>query len=174
MGFGSLMLGPNTGLLYNDEMDDFSSPGAPNGFGLAPSASNFIGSPPFKIPFLPRADLPSVPRKRPLSSMSPTIVLKDGKPVAALGGSGGSRIITSTLQVLLPILLLGQDPQTAVAQPRLHHQWLPNQVEIEPEYDTGIVADLRARGHTVRIAIPSLPIAHTCRSKLASSAASTP
>ena len=90
-GFGSKVVSPSTGILLNNEMDDFSSPGVPNGYGLAPSEANYIA-----------------PGKRPLSSMSPTIVLdKSGAVFAVAGASGGPRIITSTAQVLLNVLARG-------------------------------------------------------------------
>jgi gamma-glutamyltranspeptidase/glutathione hydrolase/leukotriene-C4 hydrolase len=104
--FGSKVVSPSTGILLNNEMDDFSSPGVSNGYGLAPSEANYIA-----------------PRKRPLSSMSPTVVLdKNGRVFAVAGASGGPRIITSTAQVLLNVLARGADPLSAVNRPRLHHQ----------------------------------------------------
>lgn len=110
--FGSKVVSPSTGILLNNEMDDFSSPGVPNGYGLAPSEANYIA-----------------PRKRPLSSMSPTVVLdKDGRVFAVAGASGGPRIITSTAQVLLNVLARGMDPLSAVNRPRLHHQLIPHKV----------------------------------------------
>ena len=143
-GFGSKVVSPSTGILLNNEMDDFSSPGVPNGYGLAPSEANYIA-----------------PGKRPLSSMSPTIVLDDrtGAIFAVAGASGGPRIITSTAQVLLNVLARGLDPLTAVNRPRLHHQLIPHKVFAENQIALGDgtlrrlpseeVAALRTRGHEV-------------------------
>lgn len=95
----------STGVLLNDEMDDFSTPGLPNAYKLAPSRANFIR-----------------PGKRPLSSMSPTIVLQGGEVRAVCGASGGPVIITATLQALLGVIMYGVAPLEAVQSPRLHHQ----------------------------------------------------
>ncbi|KAK3252136.1 hypothetical protein CYMTET_38560 [Cymbomonas tetramitiformis] len=122
-------------------MDDFSSPGMTNTYGLHPSQPNYIK-----------------PGKRPLSSMSPTVVLRGGKLWAVLGASGGPRIITATVQTLLGILAYGRSAVDAVRHPRLHHQLLPNHVASEHQqlYDgswvntsTYIDEDLRHRGHQV-------------------------
>ncbi|MCH8823531.1 MAG: gamma-glutamyltransferase [Planctomycetes bacterium] len=113
--YGSLVVVPGFGFVLNDEMDDFTTvPGQPNAFGLIQSDRN----------------LPA-PGKRPLSSMSPTIVVRDGKVVLVAGASGGPRIITGTIQCLLNCLLFDMDPNQAVAEPRFHHQWLPNQLLFE-------------------------------------------
>ncbi|MGH7133906.1 MAG: gamma-glutamyltransferase [Phycisphaerales bacterium] len=116
--FGSWLVVEGYGFILNDEMDDFTTKrGEVNAFGLQQSDKN----------------LPA-PGKRPLSSMSPTIVLNDKKQVIAVAGaSGGPRIITGTTQVLLNGLVLGQTAQQAVASPRIHHQWLPNVLEMEPD-----------------------------------------
>ena len=96
-------------------MDDFSAqPGVPNAYGLIGSEANAIA-----------------PRKRPLSSMTPTIVTRDGRVVAVAGGSGGPFIITGTLQVLLNALVFGQDAAAAVAAPRIHTQWMPPFLMVE-------------------------------------------
>jgi len=114
-GFGSGVTSESTGLLLNNQMDDFSRPDAPNTYGLAPSPANFIA-----------------PGKRPLSSMSPTVVVAaDGRVRAVAGASGGPRIITATLQALIRVLWMGQDPLQAVTTARLHHQFLPNRVQYE-------------------------------------------
>ncbi|KAL1525731.1 hypothetical protein AB1Y20_020575 [Prymnesium parvum] len=147
--FGSKVVSDATGIVFNNEMDDFSTPGQPNAYGLAPSEANFI-----------------VPGKRPLSSMSPTIVLQDGlvngsvtsKVRAVIGASGGPRIITSVLQVLVNVLLRGVSAEESVKSPRLHHQFIPNVVHAEDwEADEGsrvivppiIIDGLRQRGHVV-------------------------
>jgi gamma-glutamyltranspeptidase/glutathione hydrolase len=114
--FGAGMIAPGTGFLLNDEMDDFTTkPGVPNLFGLVQGAANAIA-----------------PGKRPLSSMAPTLITKDGQVVAVLGSPGGSRIITITLQAALNTIDYGMQPQEAVDMPRIHHQWLPDEVYAEP------------------------------------------
>lgn len=131
--FGSLFVEPQYGIVLNNEMDDFAAvPGEPNAFGLIQSEANAVE-----------------PGKKPLSSMTPTIVLQDGKALVALGGSGGPRIISSTLQVLLNIMRFDMAPQAAVAEPRIHHQWLPNEVYIEPPLYEKMKAPLQERGHKV-------------------------
>ena len=122
------------GFLLNNEMDDFTiKPGVPNLFGLVQGERNAIA-----------------PGKRPLSSMAPTIVVKDGQPVIVVGSPGGSRIITIVLQVLLNLVDHGMAPQEAVDAPRVHHQWLPDQIFAEPR---ALSADTRGllagRGHTL-------------------------
>lgn len=115
--FGSKVVSPSTGILFNNQMDDFSIPGASNYFGLAPSPYNY-----------------PAPFKRPLSSMSPSIVLEGAAPhkVRLTGGaSGGPKIITATLQVILNTLGFGMDPLSALTAPRLHSQLLPDQVQVE-------------------------------------------
>ena len=132
--FGSLLVAEGTGIVLNDEMDDFTAePGKPNAFGLRQSAQNAVA-----------------PYKRPLSSMSPTIVLQDGKPVLAVGASGGPRIITGTLQVMLNVIEYGMPVGDAIEQPRLHHQWQPNVVyrnRFSP--DDSVIAGLAKRGHEI-------------------------
>ena len=124
------------GIVMNDEMDDFASGvGKPNAFGLVGGAPNLPG-----------------PRKRPVSTMSPTIVFKDGKPVLCAGASGGSRIVTGTQQVAMNILLFGMDAGEAVSAPRIHHQGFPEDLRIEtimPLNET-LQAELKARGHTIK------------------------
>ena len=132
--FGSLVVVPETDVLLNDQMDDFAAvPGEPNAFGLIQSEANAVG-----------------PGRVPLSSMSPTIVLKDGRAVLAVGASGGPRIITATLQVLLNRLRGGMSPAAAVAAPRLHHQWVPDRAEAEPGLFGEVRAGLAPLGHDVR------------------------
>ncbi len=114
--FGAQVIAPGTGVLLNDEMDDFTvKPGAPNQFGLVQGTKNAIA-----------------PGKRPLSSMSPAIILKDGKPFLVLGSPGGSRIITSTLEALVNVIDYGLEPQAAVDAPRFHYQGQPDRIFAEP------------------------------------------
>ena len=114
--FGAKVIAGDTGFFLNDEMDDFTAkPGAPNLFGLVQGRANAIA-----------------PGKRPLSSMSPTIVLEDGKPLLVLGTPGGSRIITTVLEIIVNVLDHGMTLQEAVDAPRLHHQWLPDTLAAEP------------------------------------------
>src|SRR6516164_241874 len=113
--FGAAVIAPGTGFFLNNEMDDFTvKAGVPNLYGLVQGEANAI-----------------VPGKRPLSSMSPTLVEKDGRVFLVLGSPGGSRIITAVLETILGILDYGMAPQEAVGTPRLHHQWLPDEVAYE-------------------------------------------
>ncbi len=113
--YGLGLVADGTGVLLNNELDDFAAkPGAPNAFGLLGGEANAPG-----------------PGKRPLSSMTPTIVLKDGKPFLVTGSPGGSRIITAVLQVISNVIDRKLPIADAVAEPRLHHQWLPDQVLVE-------------------------------------------
>jgi len=114
--FGAKVIAGNSGFFLNDEMDDFTvKPGAPNMFGLVQGSANAIA-----------------PGKRPLSSMTPTIVLKDGKPLLVLGTPGGARIITTVLEVMVNVIDHGMTLQEAVDAPRIHHQWLPDTLAAEP------------------------------------------
>lgn len=131
--YGVGLVADGTGVLLNNELDDFTAaPGASNAFGLVGFEANLPG-----------------PGKRPLSSMTPTIVLKDGRPVLVTGSPGGSRIISTVLQVIVNVLDYKMDVATAVAAPRLHHQWLPDVVRIERGFADDALAGLRARGHEV-------------------------
>jgi gamma-glutamyltranspeptidase / glutathione hydrolase len=131
--FGSYVVDPRFGIVLNDEMDDFTAiPGEKNAFGLVQSAANAVA-----------------PRKKPLSSMSPTIAVRDGRAVLAVGASGGPRIISSTLQVLLNVTRFELPVERAVALPRFHHQWLPDELLVEPPLAERLAADLRERGHSV-------------------------
>jgi len=131
--YGVGLIADGTGVLLNNELDDFTAaPGASNAFGLVGFEANLPGS-----------------GKRPLSSMSPTIVLKDGKPVLVTGSPGGSRIISTVLQVIVNVLDYGMDVAAAVAAPRLHHQWLPDEVRIERGFADETIAALKAKGHHV-------------------------
>jgi gamma-glutamyltranspeptidase/glutathione hydrolase len=132
--FGSKVVIPGTGVVMNDQMDDFAAqPGAPNAFGLVGTDANAVA-----------------PGKRPLSSMSPTIVLgPDGKPILALGAAGGPTIITQVVQVLVNRLDLGMGLAEAVAAPRIHHQWQPDQLAVEKGLDAKLVESLKAMGHPI-------------------------
>jgi gamma-glutamyltranspeptidase/glutathione hydrolase len=131
--YGVGLVADGTGVLLNNELDDFTAaPGASNAFGLVGFEANLPG-----------------PGKRPLSSMSPTIVLKDGKPVLVTGSPGGSRIISTVLQVIVNVLDYHMDVAAAVAAPRLHHQWRPDEVRVEHGFTDETLAALRAKGHQV-------------------------
>ncbi len=131
--YGVGLVADGTGVLLNNELDDFTAaPGASNAYGLVGYEANLPG-----------------PGKRPLSSMSPTIVLKDGKPVLVTGSPGGSRIISTVLQVIVDVLDYHMDVAAAVAAPRLHHQWLPDEVRIEQGFPEDTLAELKARGHHI-------------------------
>jgi gamma-glutamyltranspeptidase / glutathione hydrolase len=131
--YGVGLVADGTGVLLNNELDDFTAaPGASNAYGLVGFEANLPG-----------------PGKRPLSSMSPTIVLKDGKPVLVTGSPGGSRIISTVLQVIVNALDYDMDVASAVAAPRLHHQWLPDEVRIEHGFPDDVIAALKAKGHTI-------------------------
>lgn len=120
--FGAVVIAPGTGFFINDEMDDFTTKvGEKNLYGLVQGTANSIA-----------------PGKRPLSSMSPTLITKDGRIYMVLGSPGGSRIITITLQTALNIIDFGMAPQEAVNAPRIHHQWLPDEVYYEQR---GVSAD---------------------------------
>ncbi|KAI5928222.1 gamma-glutamyltranspeptidase [Camillea tinctor] len=131
--FGSLILVPETGVVLNDEMNDFSIPGVRNEFGYAPSAANFV-----------RAG------KRPLSSITPVVVEKpDGSLYAVVGAAGGSFIISSTTQVVWRLLELGMSMRDAVAEPRFHDQLMPDNAVFEWKFDNATVASMEEKGHNV-------------------------
>lgn len=132
-GYGGGVTVPGLGFLLNNEMDDFAAkPGEPNMFGLVQGESNAVQ-----------------PRKRPLSSMTPTIVVKDEKPFLVVGAPGGSRIITGVAQVVLNMLDFGMNVQDAIDAPRLHHQWMPDTLYLERGFSPDTIALLQARGHAV-------------------------
>ncbi len=132
-GYGNGITVPGLGFLLNDEMDDFTTkPGSPNMFGLVQGEANAIA-----------------PGKRPLSAMTPTIVLRDGKLFMVLGAPGGPRIITSVLQTFLNVADFGMNIQEAVDTPRFHHQWKPDLLYLERGISPDTVALLEARGHKV-------------------------
>jgi len=132
-GFGNGITVPGLGFLLNNEMDDFSSkPGTANMFGLVQGENNAIA-----------------PGKRPLSSMTPTIVVKDGKLFMTAGAPGGSRISTAVLQVILNVLDFGMNVQDAIDAPRVHHQWQPDKLSLERGISPDTVALLKSRGYDV-------------------------
>lgn len=138
LNYGVGLVAEGTGVLLNNEMDDFTSvAGAANAFGLVQSEANLPG-----------------PGKRPLSSMSPTIVLKDGKAMLITGSPGGSRIITAVLQVIVNVIDRGMNVSDAVSAPRLHHQWLPDEVRIDKGFPPDVIEALKARGHTIMEPMP--------------------
>ncbi len=132
--YGAAVMAPGTGFLLNDEMDDFTiKPGAPNMFGLVQGTANAIA-----------------PGKRPLSSMTPTVVLRDGQVALVLGSPGGPRIITAVLEAALDVIEFGMAPQEAVDAPRLHAQWLPDALYVEPRaLSPDTEAALREMGHVI-------------------------
>ncbi len=135
--FGSRVTADGLGFLLNDEMDDFSSkPGVPNSDGLIQSSTNAIG-----------------PGKRPLSSMTPTIVVRDGKTVMVLGSPGSSKIITTVANVLIGVVDYGMNIQEAVNAPRFHNQWLPDVVNVEQWFSPDTVNLLEHMGYNVEIGL---------------------
>jgi gamma-glutamyltranspeptidase / glutathione hydrolase len=135
--FGSRVTADGLGFLLNDEMDDFSSkPGAPNSDGLIQSGANAVG-----------------PGKRPLSSMTPTIVVRDGKAVMVLGSPGSSKIITTVANVFMGVVDYGMNLQEAVNAPRFHNQWMPDVVNVEKWFSPDTVNDLRQMGYNIEIGL---------------------
>ncbi len=133
-GFGAMLVAGDTGILLNNQMDDFSAqPGKPNVYGLVGAAANAVAA-----------------RKRPLSSMTPTIVTKGNQVVLAVGGSGGPFIISGTLQVVLNVVEHDRSASDAVALPRLHDQWMPPVLGVEPGVETQTRDLLAAYGHSVK------------------------
>ena len=131
--YGLGLVAEGTGVLLNNELDDFTAkPGASNAFGLVGFAANLPG-----------------PNKRPLSSMTPAIVLKDGKPFLITGTPGGSRIITAVLQVITNVIDFKMPVAEAVSAPRLHNQWQPDEVYAEPGFAPDVLEGLARRGHNV-------------------------
>jgi len=132
-GYGSKVTAAGLGFLLNNEMDDFAAkPGVPNMYGLIQGEANAIQ-----------------PGKTPLSAMTPTIVLKDGKPLLALGSPGGPTIINTVLEVIVNVLDFDMNVQDAVNWPRFHHQWMPDQLRMEAGYSPDTVALLEKRGYKV-------------------------
>lgn len=134
-GFGSAVTAAKLGFLLNDEMDDFAAkPGEPNLFGLIQGEANAIQ-----------------PRKTPLSSMTPTIVTRESNLYLVVGSPGGPTIINTVLEVLVNVLDFGMNIADAVDAPRLHHQWMPDVLRLEPGFSPDTVALLKARGHAVEM-----------------------
>lgn len=132
--FGAKYVIPGTGVIMNNQMDDFVAvPGKPNAFGLVGGDNNAVAA-----------------RKRPLSSMSPTIVLKDGQPILTVGAAGGPKIITEVLWAIINHIDLEMPIGKAIAQPRLHHQWAPADLLIESTFDDKIAEGLKSRQHSIR------------------------
>ena len=139
--FGAHVLAGKTGIVLNNQMDDFSlAPNTPNAFGLVGNAQNAVA-----------------PGKRPLSSMSPTVVLEGDQVKMVVGGAGGPTIITGTLQVLVNVLDWKMDAQAASAAPRIHHQWQPPQLVHETDIPADVISGLEKRGHKTRPRDPLTP-----------------
>lgn len=133
--YGSGLVAKGTGILLNNEMDDFSAkPGTPNGYGLVGGDANAVEG-----------------NKRPLSSMSPTIVMKDGKPFLVTGSPGGSRIITTTLQIIMNVIDHRLNIAEASNAARIHHQWLPDELRVESSLNRDTISLLEAKGHKVKV-----------------------
>lgn len=133
--YGSGLVAKGTGILLNNEMDDFSAkPGVPNGYGLVGGDANAVEG-----------------NKRPLSSMSPTIVMKDGKPFLVTGSPGGSRIITTTLQIIMNVIDHDLNIAEASNAARVHHQWLPDELRVESSLNRDTISLLEAKGHKVKV-----------------------
>ena len=133
--FGSGVVLPGTGIVMNNEMDDFSAqPGTPNAFGLIGAEANAVA-----------------PGKRPLSSMSPTIVLRDGKPVFTVGAAGGPTIISQAVLAIIHFIDHGMTPSKALGQARFHHQWKPNRLLVEEALGQATIDALRNMGHTIKV-----------------------
>ncbi|GAA6088476.1 glutathione hydrolase 1 proenzyme [Tachysurus ichikawai] len=133
--FGSKVMSPSTGVLLNNEMDDFSSPLITNEFGVPPSTNNFI-----------------VPHKRPMSSMCPAILFdKNNKVKLVVGGSGGTKITTAVALVILNSLFFNYDLKKAVSDPRIHHQLIPDVTILEPDFDTAVIDGLIKKNHLIEM-----------------------
>ena len=140
--YGSGIVAKGTGILLNNEMDDFSAkPGEPNAFGLIGGEANAVQA-----------------GKTPLSSMTPTMLMKDGKVFLVTGSPGGSQIITTVLQTIVNVVDHGMNIQAATNAPRVHHQWWPDELLVERTLSPDTISLLRAKGHTVK---PSDPIGTT-------------
>ena len=135
LNFGSGIVARGTGVLLNNEMDDFSvKPGVANAFGLTGGEANAIA-----------------PGKRPLSSMTPVIVLEKQVPVLATGSPGGARIITTVLQNLIHVIDFKLNIAQAISMPRMHHQWMPDYLRLETIVSPDTIAVLKKMGHEIRI-----------------------
>ena len=134
-GYGSKVVVPGTGVVLNNQMDDFSIlPGVPNSAGLICSEANAVA-----------------PGKRPLSSMSPTIILRDGRPVFTVGAAGGPTIINQVVMAIVNHFDFGMSTSEALAAPRIHHQWAPDRLRVQNSMDAAIVVALKRRGHEVQL-----------------------
>ncbi|MEO6538626.1 MAG: gamma-glutamyltransferase [Ferruginibacter sp.] len=134
-GYGSKTVVAGAGFLMNNEMDDFSvKPGVPNMYGAVGNAANAIA-----------------PNKRMLSSMTPTIVLKNNKPYIVVGTPGGTTIPTSVFQSLVNVLEFNMSPEDAVNKPKFHHQWLPDEIMVEDDFPTQVITELTAMGYKVKL-----------------------
>ncbi|NBX93977.1 MAG: gamma-glutamyltransferase [Proteobacteria bacterium] len=133
--FGSRLAVPGTGIFLNDEMDDFSAKiGAPNLFGLLGGKANQIE-----------------PQKRPASSMSPTLLIKNGKVILSVGAAGGSKITSNTFEVILNVLFrFPNDLKHSVFAPRIHHQWSPDELQVEAGFLPAVISGLKEKGHNLR------------------------
>jgi gamma-glutamyltranspeptidase/glutathione hydrolase len=133
--FGCKVVIPGTGIVLNNQMDDFAiQPGVSNYFGLIGAEANAVA-----------------PGKRPLSSMSPTTVLKDGKPLFSVGAAGGPTIISQAALAIVNVIDFGMDIDSALKQPRFHHQWMPDELRIEKTVPAEVRADLAKRGHRLKV-----------------------
>ncbi|WP_028774389.1 gamma-glutamyltransferase [Shewanella waksmanii] len=133
--YGSGLVAEGTGILLNNEMDDFSAkPGVPNGYGLIGGEANAVSG-----------------NKRPLSSMTPTIVMKDNKPFIVTGSPGGSRIITTTLQIIMNVIDHDLNIAEATQAARIHHQWLPDVIRAERSLNRDTISLLEQKGHKVKV-----------------------
>lgn len=133
--YGSGLVADGTGVLLNNEMDDFSAkPGTPNAYGLIGGKANAVAA-----------------KKRPLSSMTPTIVLTDNKPYLVTGSPGGSRIITTALQVIMNVIDHDMNIAEASAAPRFHHQWLPDMIRVEKGFNVDTINLLESKGHKIEV-----------------------
>jgi gamma-glutamyltranspeptidase/glutathione hydrolase len=133
--FGSKVVIPGTGVLLNNQMDDFAiAPGTTNYFGLVGGEANAIA-----------------PGRRPLSSMSPTFVLKEGRPMLCVGAAGGPTIISQTLLAILYTVDFGMPLDEALAQPRFHHQWQPDELRVEKNVKPRVLRELERRGHKLKV-----------------------
>ena len=140
--YGSKVIVPGTGVVLNNEMDDFAiAPGTPNAFGLVGAEANAVA-----------------PGKRPLSSMSPTIVLQDGQPVMTLGAAGGPTIINQVVQAIVRRIDLQLPLEECLAQPRIHHQWSPDKLRVESRMDEAVQKALTARGHQLTVTTANIGV----------------